>query len=249
MSPGDPYPRKLHPKELDFLEGVLPPDRPGYRQYRDWISSMIVLAEGKRGPGNLILGFAGNAADLSVPLAPVVAFGMVVTTHSAIAITVRERVEDQIDVEIVSGSEDEVPGHFEEKNRWTYSNWLPGKPSPANGGRVREVHIDDDLTLVIAPKEKRIWVYDRTSGMNHLLPVTNVHNELMLYKGIRDPKIALNIGQFFTGHAVYSDDDLREAFVRYNSLRHRVEVQPRPSGPPSRGLFQVLKKFFGKESR
>jgi hypothetical protein len=180
---------------------------------------------------------------------PVIAFGMVETTHGTYAVTVREYTGTQIDVEIVSGSEEEVPDHFEEKQRWTYSTWHPGSPSPATGGRVREVQVDANLTLAIAPLEKRIWLYDRTSGMNLLLPVTNFHNELMLYKGIRDPKVALDIGQFFAGQASYSDDDLRETFIRYNVNRHRVKVEARPPAPTGGSLLQTLKRWFGKEKR
>lgn len=249
MAPGDPYPRKLRPKELDLLEGVLPPDRPGYRQYRELINSMVVLGEGNRGPGHYLLGRPGDSPDYSGPLPPVVAFGLVASTHASYSVTIREYIGAQIDVEIVSGTGEEVPDHFEEKNRWTYSSWLPGQPSPATGDAVREVPVDSNLTLVIAPREKRIWLYDRVSGMNLLLPVTNFHNELMLVRGIRDPGVALDVGKFFAGHAAYSDDDLRKAFVRYNGPRQRVAVQSRPSTPSAAGLFQTLKRLFGKEKR
>jgi hypothetical protein len=247
MAPGDAYPRKLRPKELDLLEGVLPLERPGYRQYRQMIGSMVVLAQGTRGPGHYLLGPPGGVPDHSAPLAPVIAFGIVETTETSYAVTVREKSGDQIDVEIVSASEEEVPEHFEEKKRWAYSNWLPGLPSPATGGGVREVQIDANLTLALAPEEKRIWLYDRASGMNLLLPVTNFHNELMLYKGIRDPGVALDIGRFFTGHAAYADDDLREAFVRYNASRQRVRVQVPPPAPAAGGFRQKLRRLFGKE--
>ncbi len=210
---------------------------------------MVVLKEGSRGPGNYLLGHPGDVPDQSISLSPVIAFGMVETTQTSYAITIREYTGAQIDVEIVSGSDEEVPDHFEEKKRWTYSIWLPGSPSPATDGPVREVRIDSNLILVIAPEEKRIWLHERMSGMNLLLPVTNFHNELMLYKGIRDPKVALDVGLFFAGQVGYSDDDLREAFVRYNAPRHRVKVQTRPPVPPEGGWFPSLRRLFGKERR
>jgi len=114
---------------------------------------------------------------------------------------------------------------------------------------VREVPVDALLTLAIAPGEKRIWLYDRASGMNFLLPVTNFHNELMLYKGIRDPRVALDVGRFFTDHLTYSNVDLREAFVRYNALKPRFKVQSPPPVPPAGGISQMLKRMFGKETR
>lgn len=249
MAPGDTYPRKLRPKELNLLEGVLPPDRAGYRQYREMINSMVVLAEGTRGPGNLILGHPGDTSDPSMPLSPVVAFGMVETTHGAFTVTVREFTGARIDVEIVSGSEEEVPDHFEEKRRWTYSSWLPGSVSPSTGSPVRAVPIDADLTLAIAPQEKRIWLHDRVSGMNLLLPITNFHNELMLFKGIRDPGVALDVGHFFLSQTGYSDADLREAFIRYNAPRHLAKVQVPRAAPVAGGWFQTLKRLFGKEKQ
>jgi hypothetical protein len=249
MAPDDAYPRNLRPKEVDLLEGVLPSDRPGYRHYRALIDSMVVLAQGKRGPGNYILGQPGDVPDDVVSDAPVVAFGMVDTTRGTFTITVREYSGSQMDVEIVSASEEEVPDRFEEKRRWTYSAWRPGSPSPATGGVVREVPIDPDLTLAIAPQEKRVWVHDRASGMNLLVPVTNFHNELMLYKGIRDPKVALDIVQFFAGQNDYSDADLRETFIRYNALRPRVKIQAPPPVPSPKGFVHTLKRLFGKETR
>jgi hypothetical protein len=182
-------------------------------------------------------------------LSPVIAFGMVETTRTSYAVTVREYAGTQIDVEIVSASEEEVPDHFEEKRRWTYSSWRPGDPSPATGVAVREVTVDPALTLAISSQEKRLWLHDRGSGMNLLLPVTNFHNELMLYKGIRDPGIALDIAQFFSGHAGYSDADLRETFIRYNAIRPRVLVEMPPPVQRPGGIFRSLKWLFGKETR
>ncbi len=249
MAPDDVYPRKLRQKELDLLEGVLPADRPGYRQYREIINSMVVIGQGRRGPGTYLLGAPGDTPDYSVPVSPVIAFGMVETTHASYAVTVHEFAGAQLDVDIVSGSDEEVPHHFEEKKRWTYSTWLPGLPSPATGGMVRAVPVDAVLTLAIAPQERRIWIYDRVSGMNLLLPVTNFHNELMLCKGIRDPKVALDIGQFFIGQAAYTNGDLREAFIRYNAIRPRVKVRTPLPAPAPGGFFQGWKRLFGKEKR
>jgi hypothetical protein len=224
MAPDDVYPRKLRQKELDLLEGVLPADRPGYRQYREIINSMVVIGQGRRGPGTYLLGAPGDTPDYSVPVSPVIAFGMVETTHASYAVTVHEFAGAQLDVDIVSGSDEEVPHH-------------------------RAVPVDAVLTLAIAPQERRIWIYDRVSGMNLLLPVTNFHNELMLCKGIRDPKVALDIGQFFIGQAAYTNGDLREAFIRYNAIRRRVKVRTPLPAPAPGGFFQGLKRLFGKEKR
>ncbi|MDH3252153.1 MAG: hypothetical protein OEM41_05130 [Ignavibacteria bacterium] len=238
------YPRELRTKEADLINAVLPADRPGYRTYRDLVASMVVLGAGRRGAGNLVLGFAGDTADTTAPLAPVIAYGMLETTLDAFSITVREYVGDQIDIEIVSSKSEEIPDHFEEKRRWTYSTWLPGYPSPASNVHPREVRIDDDHVLAIAARERRVWIYEGTSGMNILIPVTNYYNEIMLRKGIRDPAVALNSALLFSDGSSYSDEDLRAAFVAYNALKPKVHVVAPEPAPRTRGIFAFFKNIL-----
>jgi hypothetical protein len=238
------FPRGLRLKERDLLESVLPSDRPGYRRYRELLETMQVIGEGRRGAGNLILGHPGDVPDLTSPFAPVVAYGIVETTRDRYTITVRESRGDQIDAEIVSLHDEVIPEHFEEKRRWTYATWRPGSVSPATGTPVREVQIDSRSVLVIAVADKRLWLYDGATGMNHPIPVTNYHNELMLHKQIRDPAIALQAGLLFDQLSSYSDDDLREAFVSYNAARRRVEVETLPRPAPNRGFFKWLHSFL-----
>jgi hypothetical protein len=57
---------------------------------------MIVLGEGRRGKGNFVLGFEGDKADITSPLPPVVAFGMIETPKGSVSITVRQYVGKQI---------------------------------------------------------------------------------------------------------------------------------------------------------
>jgi len=242
------YPRKLRGKERDLLESVLPDDRPGYSHYRRLIGSMTVLGEGRRGEGNLILGFEGDEPDTTSPLAAVIAYGVVETTRDQYSITVREYVGDQIDVEIVSNKGEEIPDHFEEKRRWTYSTWLSGSPSPATGAPVREIIVDDNLVLVIAKQDRRLWVYDKATGINHLIPITNFYNELMLYRNIRDPKIALRSNLFFEDLTSYKDTELRAAFIAYNKLRPKVEVKQSEYVQKESGLKGLLHKVFSRKA-
>ncbi len=242
------YPRKLRTKELDALETVLPADRAGYQEYRNLLSKMIVLGEGRRGPGNLVLGFERDRPDTSSPLAPVIAYGMVETTQETFTITLREYVGDQIDVEIVSAHGDEIPDHYEEKRRWTYSAWKPGEPLPSNFERVREVNIDRQLTLGIAVNEKRILLYDAGSGIVYLIPITNFYNELMLHKSIRDPKIALKSSLFFHDLDRYSDEDARAAFIAYNKLKRRVSVVETPPVTKEKSVTAFLRTLFGRQN-
>jgi len=241
------YPRSLRLKEQDLLESVLPVDRPGYRQYRELLSRMVVLGEGRQGAGNLILGISGDRPDVTSPLSPVVAYGMVETTRDAFSVTVREIVGDQIDVEIVSSRGEEVPDHFEEKRRWTYSTWAPGSPSPATDERAREVRVSETLVLGILSSEQRLLLHDSSTGMIHLIPITSFYNELMLHKNIRDPKTALNARLLFQNLPSYRDEDLRSSFISYNKLKRRVSIVEAPPLPPTTGIVGYLKTLFGKK--
>jgi hypothetical protein len=174
----------------------------------------------------------------------VVAYGVVETTKDYYTITVRECVGGQIDAEIVSAHDEEIPDHFEEKRRWTYAEWTPGRASPATGAPVREVPIDIQSVLAIAAAEKRLWLYDGVTGMNHPIPVTNYHNELMLQKQIRDPGHALKPGLLFDQLTSYSDENLRAAFVAYNAARRRVEVLSVPSPARARGFLGWLQSIL-----
>ena len=239
------YPRPLRPKERELLESVLPDDRAGYRDYRDRISAMEVLAQGRRGEGDLILGAPGQEPDVQSPLPPVIAFGVVETSRGTFTISVREHWQGQINAEIVSDRLEEIPDNLEEKHRWSYSNWTPGAASPASGGPVREIPVDPNVTLGFGIQERRIWVHERSGGMVHLIPITNYYNELMRHKQIRDARIALSSSSFWDDLERYSADDLRAAFVSYNALRRRVELQadafvirPRSVGTFLRDLFR-----------
>ena len=238
------YPRPLRPKELDLMETVLPVDRPGYRALRDRLESMTVLGEGRRGEGDLVLGPPGDLPDTISRLSPVIAYGMVETTRDAFTISVREEAGNQINVEIVSGSGKGIPDNYEEKRRWTYSWWSPGEVSPATGTPVREVSIGAGVTLAFAPVEKRIWVHERYGGIVRLIPITNYYSELMIRKGIRDPRIALVPSLLWKDLKSFSDEDLLRAFVAYNALRHHVPLQV--DFPPDRrsGIPLFIRQLF-----
>jgi len=228
MNGPERYPRKLTKREQAFLYWLLPDDRTGYYHYRDLLETMVVLGEGRRGKGNLVLGHPGDVLDLDAPLASVFAFGVIEGEDKNILVTIREEQEDQVEVEIVGSKSDEVPDQFAEKRRWSYSSWSPGDPGPSSGGMVREVKMrgEENFTLVLAisPAEKRLWVYDAKSQVNHLIPVTNYYNELMMLKGIRDPNLALRSTKLFSRLSEFSDEDLARAFLTYNRLKKKVEV-------------------------
>ena len=222
------YPRSLTAREREWIEWILPADRPGYAYYRRLIESMAVIGQGRRGEGEIILGTRSTQIDIESPLPSVFAYGAIETNFGTISITLRDVQDEQISLEIVSHRADFVPEEFEEFRRWTYSTWSPGKACTQCELPVREVPMHtqagERLVLVVCPRDKRLWVYDAAANVNRLIPVTNYYNELMLHKNIRDPKTALDSKQLFIDLASYSDEDLAYAFLTYNRIRTKVHV-------------------------
>ena len=218
----------LTPREREWIDWILPTERSGYKAYRDLLSAMVVIGEGRRGKGEMILGHSGSVADISSPLPPVFAYGAIETNFGTITITLREVLDDQISLEIVNQRSEDVPLEFEEARRWTYSTWSPGSPCPQCNNAVREVHIRTAKetyarhVLAICARDRRLWMFEETNRVNRLVPVTNYYNELMLHKNIRDPKIALDARRLFAGLSSFTDDELTYAFLTYNALKTKV---------------------------
>jgi hypothetical protein len=231
VAPEDSFPRDLTPLERDLLLWLLPADRPGYREYRSLISVWRVAAQGRRGEGNVILAPSTTNIDNDSPLPQVFAYGIVEMPTGAIVATIRERLGDQLEVEIVNLRGESLPGELNETRRWTYSTWLPGQPCPMCSGVLREVTLQTDkgrtLVLALCRRDERIWVYDAISGVNHPIPLTNFYNELMLHANVRDPKIALNSKRLFMDLHSYSDASLSRAFASYNKLKTKIQFEDR----------------------
>ena len=211
------FPRPLTAFEHETLLWLLPAARPGYNGYRKYISDWVVVGEGRRGSGNYILADKHVRADIESPLPQVFAYGVIEADGARISATLRELFEDQLEYEIVSLNDDTIPQHLTVRRRWNFSLWSPGEICPACGLPVRQVTIrreaGGDATLAVCAADKRLWIFDALDGVNHLIPVTNFHNALMLYKNNRDPKTALAAENFFTHLHTFSDADLGAAFV------------------------------------
>lgn len=225
------YPHPLSERERSWIDWILPADRPGYKRYHDTIQSMTVIGEGRRGVGEMILGYSLQELNFSAPLPPVFAYGVIETNSGRISLTMREIMDDQISMEIVSDSADDVPDEFEEFRRWTYSTWSPGKLCPQCNTAVREVSMHtvsakkEHVVLALCKLDKRVWVYHDSDKVNRLIPVTNYYNELMLHKNIRDPKIALDAQRLFIDLDTFSDNDFTYAFLTYNKLRTKIRFE------------------------
>ena len=249
------YPRPISPREREWMDWILPPDRPGYRHYHDLVSGMVVIGKGRRGEGEIILGAEGSTPDVSSPLAPVFAYGAIETKAGTISITMREISDGQISTEIVSHQSEEIPSEFEELRRWTYSTWIPGGRCPQCGEPVREVSMHpvapgaERLVLAFCTVDRRVWVYDSSTGVNRLIPVTNYYNDLMLHKNIRDPRVALDSRRLFSDLSKYSDADLTYAFFTYNKIKTKVQIEGviEPDQQESRGMAARFLKLFSRQ--
>src|SRR5260370_20073562 len=96
------FPRHLAGREREWIHWILPDDRAGYRDYLLHIQSMLVIGQGRRGKGEIILGGQGSGPDFGAPLAPVFAYGAVETDVGTISTTLREILDGQISGVIVS---------------------------------------------------------------------------------------------------------------------------------------------------
>jgi hypothetical protein len=234
------------------LEWILPADRPGYSAFRAQLDGFQVIGQGRRGEGEVVLGLPGTVPDLGPPLGSVFSYGAIETNFGTISVTVREPVEGQASLEIVSHRAERVPDEFEEARRWTYAGWNPGEPCPQCGSAPREVAMrtgaGDRLVLAICVGDRRLWVHTAASLVNRLIPVTNFYNEIMLHKNIRDPKIALDSRRLFADLGSFTDGDLARAFETYNALKMKVHVDGpvRPEGAPSGGVLATLKKLLSR---
>jgi hypothetical protein len=229
MANHEEFPRELTAQERDLLLWLLPADRSGYLEYRKLIGQWQVVGRGRRGEGNYILAATAERPDTEMPLPPLFALGVVESREASVSISLRERIENQVEFEIVKLQGEGVPDRLEEIRRWSYSTWLPAQPCPACGRSVRGVPMatasGQKMVLAICSQDKRLWIYEEASGVNHLIPVTNFYNELMLQKNVRDPEVALDSKRLFTDLGSWTDAELLRAFAAYNKLRTKVKLE------------------------
>ncbi len=221
----DAFPRDLTGLELHLLESVLPEKKPGYKIYRDRIERLKVSGYGRFGGGNMVLSGKGTKPDLMLSSSPIFAAGTVIFEETAADIVIHEENDGEIEFDLsfskpVSGNPD-----LHELNRWSYSEWIPGMSAPGDGSPVREIVLEKDkFVLAAAPVHQKVWLYDAATGVNHLIPAGNFNNNLMIVKGISDPKQVLRPKQLFTRLDEFKDEELAAAFISYNKFLKRIEI-------------------------
>ena len=221
--------RELSMRESTWLDWLLPVDRPGYREFSDQVKKLIVLGEGRWGTSDHILGRIGQEIDLTEGMQPTFAYGFISGDQCDVNISLHEP-NDEGQIELVASPQrmETIPLDLQELHRWTYSYWEPGAACPATNKPVREITIptaeDFVFTLALSAAQRSVWLYDPTSRINRIIPVTNFYNELMLAKEIRDPKIALNQKYLFENLELFTDEDFIRAFKRYNVMHKKAGI-------------------------
>jgi hypothetical protein len=213
------YPREITLVEKKCLFMILPENKPGYNLYRNKIEKMMVLGEGSSGSGSYILGEIEPEPDLLFPSAPVFALGIFYSGTGEFDLLIHEETENKIEVWF---SKDLNENFDESYNLKSYSSWIPGDRSPFSDSKVREIVIrPKEFMLAVAPEEKKIWLYESSSGVNHLIPLSNYYNSLMLIRNERNAEKALNPNLFFNNLGIYNDQELKKAFEQYNKYMRR----------------------------
>jgi hypothetical protein len=213
------YPRDITNIEKTCLFLILPENKPGYNLYRNKIESLLIIGQGNFGEGNYILGRNEPDPDLSFPSAPVFALGNLNNDIVQFDVIIHEEIENKIEVWFENDLNEMTGNDLTVKS---YSYWLPGMKSPFSDSVVREITVKPkEFILAVVPDEKKIWLHETASGVNHLIPVSNYYNCLLLYKNERNAEKVLNPNLFFNNLGLYNDLELKSAFELYNKYMRR----------------------------
>lgn len=219
------FPRNLSQREKNWLFCALPENKPGYQAYRKKIEESYVIGKGTFGEGALILGNKNDEPDYEISSAPVFAAGQIVCNNCTVDVIIHEEDEAQIEIDISTIKGNQPPADAVMQNYQTYSEWNPGQKTPYDDTGIREIHlIKDSIVIAIVPNHEKIWVYDKSDGVNHFIPVTNFYSEIIRLREIKDPKIALDPKRIFTRTDEFSDEDIKTGFLSYNKQWNRVKL-------------------------
>lgn len=219
------FPRKLNDNEKRFILSVLPENKPGYKAVWENIKDLYVIGFGNFGSGDLILGNKEDKPDRSGPSSPVFAVGTIKYSELEIDIIIHEQVENNIEVEISYSNNEQNLNKLSLINQWSYSDWSPGKNAPGDNSIVREVVLVSDMYIIaIAPKHKRLWVHDYNTGVNHLIPVSNFYNHLMIVKGIKKSDAVFKPALLFQELDTFTSNEIISAFLLYNKYLKHIDL-------------------------
>lgn len=217
------YPRKLNDAELNLLLLLLPEDKPGYAKYRNLIHQYYILGEGRFGEGNYFLGNIDDEIDLEISSSPILTSGIVTTDKATFEISINEIQDNKIEFSISPyPDENEI---YKVENVITLSDWMPGKKSP-EGNKVKLFPVDGlNFILVIAPSEHKIWLYEKSSGINYPIPVSNFYNELLRLKRETREEYFQNPNKLFEELDSFSEAEIILSFLLYCKYKRRFNFE------------------------
>jgi len=217
------YPRELSETEIFIIKKLLPQNKTGYQNYVNKLDDIFVIGNGRFGENNYFLGSENLQPDLEVPSSPVFAIGTVKFKETDVYSIIHEEFDEMIEIDFQS----DIPidkiniGNYISTD--TLSEWLPGKNNFSENTSLREVHFkESNFVLAIECKQKKIWLYEDTTGMNHLISLTRFYSELMRIKNIKDPSIALKYELLFKDIDTFTNTELQKAFFIYNKMAKKV---------------------------
>jgi|GEM_PF-2207330 len=217
------------------LRKLLPASSPAYNSMYQRLAALQLVGYGPWGECDLLFGDEGATAELHAAHAPVFAYGVIHFAHTRTVFTVHEEdegiVEARIDPRIPA-----LRNGVRETSWWCYSYWMPGKPGPASGERVREISVEphSPMTLAICPAERRVWLHDADTAFNRLIPATALYDRLVRHLSIRDPEWVLQAQRLFSHHAEFSDIDLLHALRRYGDERGYFRITVPADNPTTK---------------
>lgn len=264
-------------KNLDFfleyiINWLLPESSSFYSEFRKKISSKIILGEGRWGKGDFLFGKLGDAIDTTEGMKPVVAFGEINFQNEdlefVISVSIHEPNNDGI-IELQISPDffdfiylgfalptleqfnNSIFGDFKIVKKWTYSYWQPNQNCPAYATELRIVDItNSEIFLAFSKELKSIWAYDTLAKNNVIIPLTAYYNTLMLHKEITTPSRVLNPKTLFNELHLYSDLDLKNAFVLYNNEKKKIPLnrfEANKQAATNNNLLSKFKNFLDKK--
>lgn len=216
------FPRKLSDAELNLLLLLLPEEKSGYARYRSLIREFFVIGEGRLGEGNYLLGNAHAEIDLEISSSPILTSGVVKTDKTTFEISINEIQDNKIEFSISPyPDQNEI---YRVENVITLSDWIPGKKSP-DGNRVKLYSIDGmNYILAIVPAEHKIWLYEKSSGINYPIPVSNFYNELLRLKRETRNEVYKNPNKLFEDIESFTESEIILAFLLYSKYKRRFHL-------------------------
>lgn len=245
------FPRALTNVERELVLWLLPEDIAFYDAIRTRVLNDEVVAEGRWGSGDLLIGSRNAYIDLTLGMTQVIAYGECKVAGDTLTIGVHESNQDDL-IEVQFSGIFPLPHDIEIESGWSYSYWKPGMNCPATNTELRKVtllRVDNTpaFTLAISKANHSLWLHHHNTGWNQLIPVTMFYDELLRTKGIRDASLITKPSTFFDKVDEFQDYQYRTALEEYNKRKGgKLELGGLIISETREQKKSFLGKVFGK---